>query len=107
MFSILTTFGVILPPLAAVCCFAVLSATWNMQLFMGRFIVNANQVAGASGLAQLVDEDTKHAAWMFLDSIWMLAPFCVRKKRWLVWWDALVSRNRLGRSKRRLLPGLV
>jgi hypothetical protein len=69
MVAILSTFGVILPPVAVVCCVAVWSATFQTQLLIGHLVtVRPSLVSG-------IEERCGGAMDMFINSVWIVVPF--------------------------------
>jgi hypothetical protein len=74
MVAILSTFGVILPPVAAICCVAVLSVTLHTQLLIGRVVVEARR-AGANSVLTALNNQCSEAAKLFVNSVWIVVPF--------------------------------
>jgi hypothetical protein len=69
--AILATFGVVFPPLALVALVATFSVTTAAQLSIGRFVLKSRTESALDTL----EADCSGARVMFLQSLWMAAPF--------------------------------
>jgi hypothetical protein len=67
--AILSTFGVILPPVAVVCCAAAFSVSFHCQLLIGRF------AKLYPALMSVVEGECSGAASLFVNSVWIVVPF--------------------------------
>jgi hypothetical protein len=71
MVAILSTFGVILPPVAVVCVVAALSVTLQTQLIIGRLVT----LSLGTQMTDILNTDCKGAADMFMSSLAIVTPF--------------------------------
>jgi hypothetical protein len=60
--GILLTFWVVFPPLAVAMCCALLSATWQARLGLGRMLYNAGQEGVPAALLEVLDKECLGAA---------------------------------------------
>lgn len=74
MYAILSTFGVILPPVAAVCCVTMYCVTYHTQLLIGRLVSEAQHTSNYDVLS-IISSDCGNAVEMFGSAVWIVIPF--------------------------------